>query len=150
MRTALRDFRQQSRFLRVTGIIMLVLWLMFSHRVQAQSLTVTTPNTPVPTCRLFPIALSQTALTGHVAGDTLSDIVNGTQPGTFSWLTWAGDPSAPTLATSLTPPGDSQTYINPNDASDHVGSGGDWITGKPGVSNSSAVRNALDQLESVD
>lgn len=101
-------------------------------------------------CELYPIALSQQSLSGVAPGSVLTNIANGAQPGNFGWLTWAGSPSVPTLVKSLTPPGDSDTYVNPDDPSDHVISIGDWIQGKPGVSNSKQVRNALDALKQID
>jgi hypothetical protein len=48
---------------------------------------------------------------------------------------------------SLTPPGDSGTYINPNDPNDRTLSVTDWVYGRPGVANSSGVRDALDALK---
>lgn len=101
-------------------------------------------------CNLYPIALSAESLVGVQTGDVLSDVLNGTEPGNFGWLSWSGSPSTPTLVTSLTPPGDSSTYINPNDPDDHSVSVGDWVRGNPGVSNSSFVRNALDTLKTID
>jgi RHS repeat-associated protein/uncharacterized repeat protein (TIGR01451 family) len=101
-------------------------------------------------CGLYPIALSAQSLLDRSVGDTLTDILNGEQPGDFGWLTWAGSPSVPTLVTSLTPPGDSQTYVNPEDPSDTVISVGDWIQGSPGVSNSKNVRAALEALKTID
>ena len=101
-------------------------------------------------CQLYPIALSATSLSGVTAGNAINDIYNGTQPGNFGWLTWAGSPNVPTLVKSLTPPGDSSTYVNPDDSSDKEVSVGDWVQGKPGVSNSSNVRSVLDELKSTD
>ncbi len=105
---------------------------------------------PSTTCELYPIALSEQSLAGISIGDTVSDIYNGGQPGNFGWLTWAGSPSVPGLVTSLTPPGNSATYANPDDPSDHVVSVGDRVQGKPGVSNSKNVRDALDVLKTID
>jgi len=99
---------------------------------------------------LYPIALNAQTLAGMTPGSLLPDIFNGIQPGNFGWLTWAGSPNVPTLAASLTPPGDSFTYVNPANAADHVISVGDWVQGKPGVSNSSDVRKALDVLKTSD
>ncbi len=99
---------------------------------------------------MTPIALHADTLIGAQPGDTLPDIFNGTQPGNFGWLTWTGANGVPTLVASLTPPGNSHTYINPNDPNDHIVSIGDWIEGKPGVSNAKKVRNALDELMSMD
>jgi len=50
----------------------------------------------------------------------------------------------------LTPPGDSNTYVNPNDSTDHAVSIGDWVQGSTGVMNSNAVRNELEVLKTVD
>lgn len=89
-------------------------------------------------------------LTGAQPGDTLPDIFNGGQPGNFGWLTWSGGNGVPTLVASLTPPGNSHTYVNPHNSSDHTISIGDWIEGKPGVSNAKDVRKALDELKQID
>ena len=107
-------------------------------------------NATTTDCQVFPIALSTASVAGVQVGDTLGDIYSGSQPGTFGWLSWTGDPSEPTLVQSLTPPGNSDTYVNPADAADHEVSVGDWVQGKPGVSNSSAVRDALDTLEDYE
>ena len=112
-----------------------------------------TPNpsataTVQPVCELYPIALSRQCLAKVSVGTTI-DVFNGTQPGNFGWLTWTGDQGSPTLVTSLTPPGNSYTYINPHNPSDHTISAGDWVWGKTGVSNSRGVRNALDTLETI-
>jgi hypothetical protein len=76
------------------------------------------------------------------------NVYNGTGAGNFGWLSWMGDPSEPTLVTSLTPPGNSSTYSNPANAADHTLTVNKAVYGKPGVSNSKAVRDALTTLES--
>src|SRR5262245_33732187 len=101
-------------------------------------------------CELYPIALSVQTLSNSIPGSVLSDVFNGTRPGNFGWLTWAGGPSEPTLVASLTPPGDSSTYVNPDDASDRQISVGDWIQGKPGVANTRKIRDALERLQAID
>lgn len=111
--------------------------------------------TPTPTpktlkCDLYPIALNKSKVENAKVGDTITDIWNGSGSGSFGWLTWTGNVSEPTLAISLTPPGNSSTYINPNNASDHIISVGDWISSKPGDVNSNAVRTQLTALESRD
>ena len=100
-------------------------------------------------CPLYPIALSAQSLASVTAGTILTNIYNGTQPGNFGWLSWTSDPDEPTLINSLTQPGDSYTYNNPDTASDHQLNAGDWVTGKPGVSNGKHVRAALDVLKGV-
>jgi PKD repeat protein/uncharacterized membrane protein len=116
----------------------------------SDSLTVTVLPGAVSSCELYPISLHVDALNGAAPGDVIDHIFNGRQPGNFGWLTWAGDPSLPVLINSLTPPGDSHTYVNPNDPDDNVVSAGDWVYGRPGVANARNVRVALDALKSVD
>jgi RHS repeat-associated protein len=101
-------------------------------------------------CDLYPIALHAQTLQGVAVGTVINDIYNGVGAGNFGWLTWTGDPSARTLAASLTPPGDVDTYVNPDNSADHVVNAGDWAQGKPGVSNSNQVRDALDTLKTID
>jgi hypothetical protein len=118
------------------------------------SAPVTVKLTVTPTggqgCELYPIALHQQSLMGVQVGAVIHDIYNGVQPGNFGWLTWLGSPNEPTLVKSLTPPGDSSTYSNPNDRNDHVVSVGDWVQGKPGISNSIEARAALDALKQIE
>ncbi len=94
---------------------------------------------------LFPIALSQETV-DSVGFGMPTNIFNGDQPGNFGWLTWAGDPSVPVLAASLTWPGNSDTYVNPYDPTDSIVSVDDWVQGSPGVSNARDIRNLLDDL----
>jgi len=81
------------------------------------------------------------------------DIFSGGGPGNFGWLTWSGNPSTPKLCTSLTPPGNSETYVDPHIPcgcySDGILNIGDWVQGKPGISNSSCVRAKLDWFVST-
>ncbi|MES1241964.1 MAG: CARDB domain-containing protein [Acidobacteriota bacterium] len=102
------------------------------------------------TCELYPIALWVASLADRQPGDQIVDIFNGTRPGNFGWLTWMGDNDVPALIASLTPPGNSSTYVNPHAPTDPTISIGDWVQGKPGVSNASDVRKALDNLETRD
>ncbi|MFQ5459195.1 MAG: SdrD B-like domain-containing protein, partial [Anaerolineae bacterium] len=113
------------------------------------------PDSEVPIsgeggCNLYPIALSSEMMKDATKGSRLGDIWNGTQPGNFGWLTWTGKLSTGVLATSLTPPGDSYTYINPQNPDDHTVSVGDWVKARPGVSNRSRIRDALDILKTID
>ncbi|MBV9790881.1 MAG: PKD domain-containing protein, partial [Chloroflexi bacterium] len=101
-------------------------------------------------CALAPIAVYVGSLNAVPVDTEIVDLLNGTGAGNFGWLTWAGGQSAPTLATSLTPPGDSHTYTNPNNPQDHRVSVGDWVRGTAGVNNSRGVRDALDQLMTVE
>ena len=97
-------------------------------------------------CGLYLIALDESTLAGLGPGETLDDILSGDQPGNFGWLSWSGDPSAVTLANSLTAPGDSHAYVNPTNPSDPALSVGDYVSGSPGITNSRDVRTALDTL----
>jgi hypothetical protein len=126
--------------------------LLLAGALAVAALGILTPTTPAfgQGCELYPIAISAQTLTNVQEGTVLHDIYNGTQPGNFGWLTWAGAPDEPTLVASLVVPGDSYTYVNPSDPSDHVLSVGEWVQGKPGVSNSSSVRDALNDLEDYE
>lgn len=117
--------------------------------VSAAPATPTPAPTPSGANSVYPIALSKDALLNKNVGDTL-DILCGVTPGNFGWLSWTGDTSAPTLATSLTVPGNSYNYVNPANAADHVISIGDNIQGSTGTKNSAAVRAALNTLETYD
>ncbi|CAG0931401.1 Collagenase ColH [Thermoflexales bacterium] len=111
---------------------------------------VTVGISPALTCNLYPIGLHTKTLAGVPVGSIVTDILNGTRQGNFGWLTWTGAQGVPTLVQSLTPPGDSHTYINPYDPTDHVVSIGDWVRSRPGVANSQSVREALDVLKTID
>jgi hypothetical protein len=98
-------------------------------------------------CALYPIALYLNTVLTATAGQALPDIYTGAGPGNFGWLSWTGAQGEPALATSLTPPGDSDTFINPYNPADHVVSTGDWVRGRPGVANAKSIRDALDALK---
>jgi uncharacterized membrane protein len=115
-------------------------------RTFTPSSTPTATSTAAP-CALYPIALHVDSLTNAQVGQALPDVYNGTGLGNFGWLTWTGAQNVPALVNSLTPPGNSYAYINPNDAIDHTISVGDWVRGSAGVSNASSVREALDALK---
>jgi hypothetical protein len=102
---------------------------------------------PSPDCNLYPIALHIDTVRDALPGEEIRDILNGTGRGNFGWLTWTGNQGEPVLVRSLTPPGDSYTYINPNNPNDHVVSLGDQVYGRPGVADSKKVRTALDALK---
>jgi hypothetical protein len=97
-------------------------------------------------CGVYPIALKASVAAAAHPGGVIEDILNGARSGHEGWLTWTGDVSEPALAKSLTPPGDDQRYVNPDNSKDHVLSVGDWVLGKPGAVSSSGVRYALDKL----
>ncbi|MGD0208031.1 MAG: hypothetical protein ABSC89_10535 [Verrucomicrobiota bacterium] len=100
-------------------------------------------------CDLYPIALSVQTLANAQPGTVITNIFNGSQPGNFGWLTWAGSPKELALVYSLTPPGNSFTYVDPFNSGNNQVQAGSWVQGKPGVSNSESVRDALDNLESM-
>ncbi len=97
-------------------------------------------------CDVYPIGVRSSVLASARAGDPIADLTLGAPTGHEGWLTWAGAVDEPTLGRSLTPPGDSERYVNPDDPTDHVVSVGDWVTGRPGSVSSGGVRKALDKL----
>jgi hypothetical protein len=112
--------------------------LMFAAALQAQ------------TCPSYPIALPAQLLADVPTNTVITDISNGVSLDTFGWLAWTGDPGQSALETSLTAPGDSSSYINPDDPSDNQLDVGDWVTARSAVSNRSSMRNVLDTLLNVD
>lgn len=107
------------------------------------------PPTSTAPSALYPIALHRSSIQSVLVGQALPDVYNGAEQGNFGWLSWTGANSEPVLVQSLTPPGNSQTYVNPNNSSDHILSIGDWVYGRPGVANSKSVRDALDVLKAL-
>jgi len=101
-------------------------------------------------CPIYPIALPKARVDGLSPGALINQLERGTGPGNFSWLTWTGANDAPTMAGSLTPPGDSDTYVDPDDASDRLLNIADWAQGSPGSMNSNAIRDAMDVLKTID
>jgi hypothetical protein len=99
---------------------------------------------------VYPIALHVSSLAGVAPGSVIADIYNGSGQGNFGWLTWNGDNGVPALVTSLTPPGNSDTFVNPHNPADHELSAGDWVEGRPGVANANDIRAVLDALRTTD
>ena len=102
------------------------------------------------TCPSYPIALPAQLLLNVPTNSVITDIFNGDQLNNFGWLTWTGDSSDSTLLTSLTAPGDSTDYVNPDNPTDQEINAGDWVSGRPGVSNRSSMRSALNNLLGTD
>jgi hypothetical protein len=94
-----------------------------------------------PGCELYPIGLSADTLRSSTSGEVVDEVWEGNAPGQFRWLSWSGSPSEQLLARSLWPPGNSESYVNPDDPRDTMLSVGDWVVAKPGVSNSREVRS---------
>ena len=97
-------------------------------------------------CSLYPIAISDSLLASATPGQRFQNILTGTGPGNYSWLSWQGKNNANTLADALVPPGTSDNYRNPLNASDTQLSVGDFVEGAPGVKNSKAIRSNLGAL----
>jgi hypothetical protein len=96
-------------------------------------------------CQLFPIAFSADLLEGVTNTAETHDVQYGTERQHFGWLTWDGSAITDTLVSSLTPPGDSSSYTNPDDPLDHIVSIGDWVLGRPEVegNNSPTLERAM-------
>src|SRR5215510_7416953 len=70
-------------------------------------------------CPSFPIALPAQLLINAPTNSVIMNIVNGDQLDNFGWLTWTGDTSDAALVASLTPPGNSDSYVNPDNSADN-------------------------------
>jgi hypothetical protein len=100
-------------------------------------------------CPVCPIALHWTTVEDAEIGASLGDIMEGTGPGQFGWLTWPADKSgdANYLAAALANCYLSmRDYDNPYDLNDHHLDIADHIWGNTGVSGSDDVREILDAL----
>lgn len=95
------------------------------------------------TDKLYPVTRRMPSSTDQIVPGQPVELRDEGMTGNFGWLTWAGSPSAPTLRTSMTPPGDSETYINPHNSSDHVINVNDWVEGATG--NMHTLAAILDQ-----
>jgi hypothetical protein len=102
-------------------------------------------------CPVYPIGLSMGALENRdPTTNMMEDILVGENPGNFGWLRWSSSQqqgSADDLEQMLRDPTMSvETYENPADSSDTALNIGDLVWGNTGVSASSGVRDALDDL----
>jgi hypothetical protein len=116
------------------------------------SASIAQANTPRDSdyCEVYPLTLPDGLLSSATEGQTFSQIPLGTGQGNFSWLTWNGNNDMPTLANSLIPNGNSDTYRNPKNSADTLIEESDWVEGLPGVKNSRAVRTNFDALVGRD
>jgi hypothetical protein len=95
---------------------------------------------------VYPIAVK--AQEFDLTGKTLYDMYVGVEPGNFGWLSWNGTMSEGYLCASLAYPGESSVdYINPYDSGDYTLSVENWVWGRPGIANSSCVRDQLDYFK---
>ena len=140
-----------SALLRRTATVVTVVGMLVSSGVQSVPAEATGgggghTGGSHTSCNLYPIGVESSTISAAVPGRLIRDLTTGTPPGHEGWLTWAGGVSEGTLARSLTPPGDSARYVNPDDRSDHVLSIGDWVSARPGAVSSRGVREALGEL----
>jgi hypothetical protein len=98
-------------------------------------------------CRLYPLALHMDTIQGLRPHYGARTVQQGVTRGAFGWLSWQGDRTDAALANSLTVPGDSETYANPDNPADHVLAAGKWVRGRPAVSNPSNVVTALTRIQ---
>ena len=109
--------------------------------------TVTVNQSPVTLCNLYPIALHRDQLLGLRVGQLLEELFGWDARGSdFELFTWNGDTSLTALLDSLTPPGNSHTYTNPLDPTDHQIDRGDWVQSLPNIRNTARVREVFDEL----
>lgn len=97
-------------------------------------------------CSLYPLAISSQVLGSPQEGQAFQKIPTDSGDGNFSLMSWTGKNDTNTFADSLLPPGNSNTYINHNDPTDHKVDIGDWVQGSPGVKNANKIRTNLNVL----
>ncbi|HET9484695.1 MAG TPA: Ig-like domain-containing protein, partial [Xanthomonadales bacterium] len=97
-------------------------------------------------CPILPLTVADALVANATVGQRFDQLPRATGSGNYSFLTWTGANDAPALAASLTLPGDSDRYVDPDDATDHQLDAADFAQGAPGSMNASAVRAALDAL----
>lgn len=97
-------------------------------------------------CDAYPISLSEEFLGGVPIGGNVDAVEYGSDDINFSWLTWTGDRSTPSLAISLLPPGNSYLYMNPYNIFDHRIDAGDWVKAVGDKSNEYLLSHKLDNL----
>lgn len=127
-----------SALIRLLGVVIL---LVTSFQLRAESKDF---------CELYPITLPDSLVGASPANNEFEQVRLGNGHGNYSWLTWTGRNDTNTLAHSLIPPGDSDTFVDPYDASDVLIDEGDWVQGAPGVKNGRKVRDNLDVLIGKD
>jgi RHS repeat-associated protein len=101
-------------------------------------------------CEIYPITVPQSLVANVRPGDEFTLVPRGSMTGNFSWLTWTGATDAPTLAGSLTAPGNSYNYANPSNPMDRLLEIGDWAQGATGSMNAWPVREQMDRLKTRD
>src|SRR5688500_19502859 len=109
--------------------------LALCFAVGAQGLTATTKKLDRPPpggCEVYPIALSLSSVSNISTDTVLSNLRNGANTGDFAWLSWNGNRSQEALMRSLSTPGNSHTYINPQDKKDAELGTRDWVKSKIG------------------
>jgi hypothetical protein len=98
----------------------------------------------VSDCALYPIAVEDSVFVNHEPGASIS--LRWHREGGFRFLSWAGATDTHTLARSLTPPGNSASYSNPERPGDNSLDSGDWVAVVPGAISATAVRQRLEAL----
>ncbi len=101
-------------------------------------------------CAVAPFTIDWSVLNGVGLGQVAVDVPRGITNGHFGWLSWSGAEDAVTLATSLTPPGDSHTYVHPADPSDTELSPGDWVYALGDQVDEQVLQDALFALTGQD
>jgi hypothetical protein len=104
----------------------------------------------IPSCDAYPIGVKEDILDDLGSGDTWTgDIYEGGGTGDFGWLRWpeAGGGDADYLADMLTDSSTSRRdFDNAVDPDDHWLNTGDCVHANTGLSNCSAMRDALEEL----
>jgi hypothetical protein len=97
-------------------------------------------------CDLAPIAISANAIASVNPGTEIKNIHEGDRTGDFVWLTWTGSQSDADLLASLSPAGNSYTYVDPTGAGNDVIENGSLIAVKDNAPDGRRIHAALKDL----
>src|SRR4051794_30745142 len=73
-----------------------------------------TNHRPTTTCDVYRTAVRWATISKPRRGSLVTDLTAGAPKGHQGWLTWDGAMDDPSLVASLTPPGNSSAYRNPD------------------------------------
>ena len=99
------------------------------------------------TCDVYPFTLSSTLIKHYQAGQSFKIRNSRKSTQHFGWLSWNFDHSVNALNKSLTPPGNSDLYINPVNWKNETLADDKWVKGIYGAGYSRSLHWSLKKLK---